>query len=245
MSKDKNTLDDRLNREVLHGKTDVAVQQAESGWTSAAGKIRRQRRAEFLVRGLPRKARVLEIGTGTGLQTAALLNAFENVVGIDISPDLLAIAERRAPGGHYCVMDGHRPDFPDGSFDAIVGVSVLHHLDWDMALENYHRLLRPNGIVRFSEPNLFNPLVFVIKSIPWIKCKAGDSPDEYAFTRWRIRRSLVRAGFTDIVIRPFEFLHYATPERWIPLVLKIENLVSRSPIREIGASLLIDARRPH
>src|SRR5262245_35019088 len=126
-------LTERIQREVRHGATDTAVRQAEHGWASAAGKIRRSRRGEFLVRGWPRTARILEIGAGTGLHTIALLDAFDDVVAIDISPELLSHAETAAPRARLHVMDAHQPDFPDDSFDAIVGVSILHHLDWDLA----------------------------------------------------------------------------------------------------------------
>jgi SAM-dependent methyltransferase len=237
-------LDDRLQSEIRHGRTTTALKQAESGWNSSAGRVRRQRRADFLVRGLPRSTRILEVGAGTGLQTIALIQSFDDVVAIDISAELLEVARRRAPGASYRVMDAHRPDFPDGSFDAIVGVSILHHLDWDYALSNYLRLLRPGGLLRFSEPNLVNPQIFLQKNIPWIKRLAGDSPDEYAFSKWRIGRSLATAGYLDISITPFEFLHPSTPMRLISLILKIEEFVSRTRINEIAGSLLIQGRKP-
>jgi methylase of polypeptide subunit release factors len=91
-------LEDRLASEIRHGRTEVAIKQAECGWDSCAGRIRRQRRASFLIGGLARSARILEVGAGTGLQTKALLESFQEVVSIDISPDLLTIAQRRAPG---------------------------------------------------------------------------------------------------------------------------------------------------
>jgi SAM-dependent methyltransferase len=141
-------------------------------------------------------------------------------------------------------MDAHCPGFSEESFDAIVGVSILHHLDWDLALGNYLRLLRPGGLVRFSEPNLANPQIFLQKNIRWVKRLSGDSPDEYAFTRWGIRRSLANAGYRDIMVRPFEFLHPRTPERLIPILLKIEERLSRTRLNEIAGSLLIQARKP-
>src|SRR5689334_9534620 len=110
------TLEERLAREVEHGGTDTAVHQAEYGWASPAGKLRRVRRIEFLVKGLPRTTKVLEVGAGTGLQTMELLKYFDDIWGIDISPDLLKIAETRAPGGKYSVGDAHAPAFPAGSF---------------------------------------------------------------------------------------------------------------------------------
>ena len=80
-------------------------------------------------------------------------------------------------------MDGHAPEFSAGTFDAILGVSILHHLNWHTALANCFQLLKPNGIIRFSEPNLLNPQTYLTKNIPLLKRLAGDSPDEYAFTR--------------------------------------------------------------
>jgi len=235
---------DRLQREIEHGATTTAFRQAEFGWDSPAGKIRRSRRGEFLVSGLPRDAKILEIGAGTGLQTIALLAAFDDVVGIDISQDLLAVAQQRAPGASYYAMDAHKPDFPPHSFDAIMGVSILHHLEWDQALASFRQLLRPGGLVRFSEPNMLNPQIFLQKNIPFLKRLAGDSPDEYAFTRWKIARSLKASGFEGIAVRPFEFLHPATPRPLIPLVTALESWISRTPLNEIAGSLLIEARNP-
>jgi SAM-dependent methyltransferase len=234
----------RLAREIEHGATTTASRQGEFAWGSPAGKIRHDRRARFLVSGLPRTSTILEIGAGTGFQTTALLAAFDRVVGIDISPDLLAIAKQRAPRASYYVMDAHRPAFSAQSFDAVVGVSVLHHLDWDRALANYHPLLRPGGVIRFSEPNLLNPQIFFQKNISYLKRLAGDTPDEYAFTRWRIASSLRTAGFDEISVRPFEFLHPATPGPLIPCVKAVESVISRTPLVEIAGSLLIQARKP-
>jgi ubiquinone/menaquinone biosynthesis C-methylase UbiE len=237
-------LAERLRREIEHGATDTAVRQAEAGWDSAAGRIRRERRAAFLVAGLPRHAHTLEIGAGTGLQTVRILNALDSVDAIDISPDLLDIARRRAPGANYHVMDAHAPAFPAETFDVILGVSILHHLDWDVALSAYFRLLKPGGIIRFSEPNLLNPQIYVQKNVPWLKRLAGDSPDEYAFTARQIRRSLQGIGFTEIAVRAFEFLHPGTPERLIPFVMKLEDWASKTALNGIGGSLLVEAKKP-
>jgi len=236
-------LNDRIRREIEHGATDVAVRQADAGWDSPAGRIRKERRASFLLNQIPRSARVLEIGAGTGLQTRSLLAAIDDVTAIDISPDLIEVAKHRAPRANYQVMDAHAPQFPAGSFDAILGVSILHHLNWDTCLMSCFRLLKPNGIIRFSEPNLLNPQIYLQKNIPALKRMAGDSPDEYAFTRWQIARSLRNIGFTAISVRAFEFLHPGTPERLVPFVMKLESWISRTVLNEIAGSLLIEARK--
>jgi ubiquinone/menaquinone biosynthesis C-methylase UbiE len=234
-------IDERINREITHGGNPKAVAQAEYGWASAAGQVRRARRIEFLAHNLPKEAKILEVGAGTGIQTAELLKNHHDITGIDISPDLLAIARKRAPTATYAVMDAHSPAFEPESFDAILGVSILHHLEWERALTSYFSLLRSGGTIRFSEPNLLNPQIFLQKNIPWLKQLAGDSPDEYAFTKWQIEGCLRKIGFSNITVRPFEFLHPATPERFIPLVQKLEGTLSKTPFAHFAGSLLIEA----
>jgi predicted SAM-dependent methyltransferase len=141
-------------------------------------------------------------------------------------------------------MDAHHPHFMPSTFDAVVGVSILHHLEWETALKAYFEILKPGGTMRFSEPNLLNPQIFLQKNIPILKRWAGDSPDEYAFTKWQIEECLNQAGFKSIMVTPVEFLHPATPSRLIPLISRLEKILESTPLRHIGGSLLIEAIRP-
>jgi SAM-dependent methyltransferase len=237
-------LDRRLSNEVGHGKTTKAVSQAERGWSGPAGEIRSQRRIDFLLDGLESTAQILEIGSGTGIQTEKLLRRLDSITGIDISEDLLEFARQRAPKALLKVMDAHKLEFEDNSWDAIVGVSILHHLEWDRCLLECYRTLKPGGVLRFSEPNLLNPQIFLQKNVPLLKRLAGDSPDEYAFTKHRIRKSLQLAAYERISVRPYEFLHPSSPENLIPFILRLEKLVSATPLVEIAGSLLIEAYKP-
>ena len=103
--------------------------------------------------------------------------------------------------------------YPDRHFDAAYGSSVLHHLDLDAALKEVFRVLKPGGRIVFAEPNLLNPQVVVMFKYGPAKERFGVSEDEMAFTRFRARRALVTAGFTDTQIAPFDFLHPQTPPR--------------------------------
>ena len=103
--------------------------------------------------------RVLDIGTGRG---AVLFGAADavgptgRVVGIDLSARMveLTTAEAAARGlQHVSVTQGdaEQPDFPDGSFDAILGGLVLFMLpDPSAALLNYKKLLEPGGRLCFT-----------------------------------------------------------------------------------------------
>jgi phosphatidylethanolamine/phosphatidyl-N-methylethanolamine N-methyltransferase len=74
--------------------------------------------------------RVLEIGVGTGLSFSDY-NARYDVLGIDISEQMIARARARHATGRYPwvtdlqVMDAERLSFPDGWFDAVVAQFVI------------------------------------------------------------------------------------------------------------------------
>ena len=73
----------------------------------------------------------------------------------------------------------------------------------------------------------------------------GVSPDEMAFSRFRAARALRRAGFAEVDVRPFDFLHPATPASWVAVMARAGRLVERVPlVREIAGSLLIRALKP-
>lgn len=79
----------------------------------------------WLIGQLPVAARVLDLGCGSGLPTCKqLLDAGAEVVGIDESAEMLALAEKQAPGGRYLHRDLR--DVADlGEFDAVVAFFSL------------------------------------------------------------------------------------------------------------------------
>jgi hypothetical protein len=105
-------------------------------------------------------------------------------------------------------------------------------------------VLKPGGMIYFTEPNMMNPQIALQKNIPYLKRKLGDSPDETAFFRNILKRRMKKAGFINIQIIPFDFLHPAVPEGSVPLIDKIGRQIERIPvIREIAGSLYIKASK--
>jgi SAM-dependent methyltransferase len=78
--------------------------------------------------------------------------------GIDISTKAIQEAQERYSNiGRFQVMDAHKTDFPDRRFDLIVGRAILHHLDFQIAILEIHRILKPGGKAVFMEPLRDNP----------------------------------------------------------------------------------------
>jgi phosphatidylethanolamine/phosphatidyl-N-methylethanolamine N-methyltransferase len=93
---------------------------------------------------------VLEIGVGTGLSAVAYPESCR-VVGIDISPAMLARARtrlRRCGAGHVslCLMDAERLAFADARFDAVYAPYVLNVIpDPVLVAREMARVCRPDG----------------------------------------------------------------------------------------------------
>jgi ubiquinone/menaquinone biosynthesis C-methylase UbiE len=236
----------------------LAASESEEtwGWGTPAGQSRARRRAALIVSagGLGPGRTVLEIGCGTGMFTEQFAASGARIIAVDISPDLLAKAiDRRLPADQVRfeqqrVEDLQRTDpaiqswVPEG-LNAIIGSSVLHHLDIPAALETCKRLLAPGGRIAFAEPNLLNPQVWMERTFrswfPYV------SPDETAIVRWSLRRQLERAGFSNVAITPFDWLHPATPPPLMGVVDRAGRLLERIPaLREFAGSVLISAVRP-
>lgn len=117
------------------------------------------RYAERLVAlaGLEPGMRVLDAATGTGhaaLAAASVVGPSGQVVGVDISPGMLARARAAATGTTNVELiesDASRlPRFADGSFDRVLCSAGLLYLPVQPALHEWRRLLEPGGLVGFS-----------------------------------------------------------------------------------------------
>jgi SAM-dependent methyltransferase len=96
---------------------------------------------------LPREARVLDVGAGTG-HSAALLGARESVA-VDVDPDALA-----GQGRTTVVADMRALPFPDASFGAVVAIQSLEHVpDPERAVAEMARVLAPGGVAAIVTPN--------------------------------------------------------------------------------------------
>lgn len=149
-----------------------------------------------LVTGEPR--RVLDVACGTGESTLAWHRRFmeASVVALDVSPYMLAVAERKVAGipriEVRCANAEALP-FEDASFDCVTASLLFHELPEDVppgVLAEMCRVLRPGGEVALLEPyrqggRLLRPIPF---PEPYLK--------DFLGTDWDA--ALSRAGFEDV-----------------------------------------------
>jgi 2-polyprenyl-3-methyl-5-hydroxy-6-metoxy-1,4-benzoquinol methylase len=237
----------RLAHEIKHGRFLARHRPGKVwNWEGPAGQVRWSRRVGLLSRHLRPGMQVLELGCGTGYFSRELARTGAEILAIDISPELLELAKAQCvpPNLHYEVQNAYAMCYPDNSFDSVVGSSVLHHLEIQSAVREIHRVLRSGGTIYFTEPNMLNPQIALQKNVPWLKRRLGDSPDETAFFRWRLRRLLEHCGYRDVRIDPFDFLHPSTPPQLVSTLIKLGQLLERTPaVSELAGSLYIRARK--
>jgi len=149
---------------------------------------------------------VLEYGCGVGNFSFELAAVAARVTGIDISPESVAKARRRAASLDrqamvFEVMNAEAMTFPDESFDVVVGSAILHHLDLERASAEIMRVLRPGGRAIFLEPLGHNPaLVLFRKLTPSMR-----TSDEHPLTMRELALLKERMGVAD-----YRFFHLCT-----------------------------------
>ncbi|MFH1321427.1 MAG: class I SAM-dependent methyltransferase [Bacteroidota bacterium] len=239
---------DRITREIEHGKKISKDAECIWGWKSPAGQIRAERRANYLINlGRFNSAdKILEIGCGTGLFTEKVYKATHaTITAIDISEDLLAQAKNKLPYVEFKVDDAMNTKFEDNDFDGVYGSSILHHLEIGKALLEILRILKPGGRMIFAEPNMLNPQIFFERNVPLIKNWFGVSPDETAIIRWNLKKLLIKTGFTECTVFPYDFLHPFTPNCLINTIKKTGEICEKIPVlKEIAGSVIIYAQKP-
>ncbi|HYO46500.1 MAG TPA: class I SAM-dependent methyltransferase [Gemmatimonadota bacterium] len=148
----------------------------------------------------PEPARVLEIGSGTGRDTAALGALGHRAVALDATLEALALTARAAPalvGRGIVGGDAFHLPFRDATFDAVFHQGVLEHFGNPAAFlaENF-RVTAPGGLLVVDVPQRWHP---------WTAIKRAAIRVDRWFAGWETTFSidelegLVReAGYTTV-----------------------------------------------
>jgi SAM-dependent methyltransferase len=156
---------------------------------------------------------VLDLASGTGepaISLASHVGSEGHVTALDLSPELLQIAEDRArqrglDNFSISQADAQSLPFPNESFDLITcRFGVMFFADCDRALREVHRVLRPGGRAcfvawgPFDQPYWSNTMGVVMKQVGGPAILPGD-PDPFKFAQpGSLSAALHRAGYSVI-----------------------------------------------
>ncbi len=121
-----------------------------------------------------RTPRLLDFGCGTGQSAISTAKLGYRVSGFDISERQIESARGRAKEFgvqeicDFSVQVAENLEYADNSFDCILGIDILHHLEIEPSIHESYRVLRPGGVAIFRE---------------WIEVDAFDRVRETALVR--------------------------------------------------------------
>jgi 2-polyprenyl-3-methyl-5-hydroxy-6-metoxy-1,4-benzoquinol methylase len=98
---------------------------------------------------------VLEIGCHAGAFLAGFSGEGRRLVGIDITPQFIKVAQEQFGIEAYCADATRGLDFADGAFAVVIMTEVIEHvIDTDFLLNEIKRVLKPGGSFLISTPNI-------------------------------------------------------------------------------------------
>ena len=155
-----------------------------------------------------RPATILDFGCGSGESSTELAVLGYEVTGIDVSPELIRLAEERArldqvtERTKFLAVDGTNATLPPAAFDLVLVQAVLHHVDLPVCLETLDHVVKPGGFLLIVEPVAYS------RALQWVRDRTpvekDVSPNERQLHQGDLR--LIDGRFTIVHRRHFNIV---------------------------------------
>lgn len=181
-----------------------------------------------------RSARILVISCGPGYMVNLLVErGYTNVIGIDSSPEKIAVARRRNLDCRVARVFG----FLEGNqqpFDLIFGEQEVNHLTKSEILaflQACRRNLRDGGTLIVHSINGANPMV-------GSESRAGNFDHYNSFTEYSLKQVVEYCGFRNVRLLPLNlYVFYRNPANYVALLaFKLTSLLFRTYFVLVGKS---------
>jgi len=157
---------------------------------------------------------ILDLGCGIGESLVPLAERGANVTGIDVSPDLIHLAQQRVDSVGakvaFSVGSAYETGLADESFDVIFCKAVLHHLEIPRARAEMLRILKKGGCIILTEPIRFSKTYALARKA--FRSHANISEYEHPLTREELES--MTAGLGVEGLRFFRLPFVPLVERW-------------------------------
>lgn len=160
--------------------------------------------------------RLLDVGCGTGVVTAAAAARGARATGVDMAAGMLAVARERHPDLAFVEADAEALPFDAATFEGVVASLVVNHLPAPpRAVGEFARVLAPGGRVavavwdRPERTALFGELTAAVADTGIDVHEAlppGPDPYRYADDE-RMRGLLTGAGLVDVRLATLDLVH--------------------------------------
>jgi 2-polyprenyl-3-methyl-5-hydroxy-6-metoxy-1,4-benzoquinol methylase len=159
---------------------------------------------------------VVDLGCGNGENLVPLAERGAIVSGIDISPDLIRLAQERIKVAGVeavgRVGSAYETGFDTESVDVIFCIALIHHLEIPRVRDEMWRILKKSGFVVLSEPVRLSRSYHRLRKL--LPAAQGVSEFEHPLTEAEL--GLMGAGFTAEGRRYFRLPFVPVVERFLP-----------------------------
>jgi ubiquinone/menaquinone biosynthesis C-methylase UbiE len=153
--------------------------------------------------------KILEIGCGNGVGTLLIQEFFKpgEFIATEYDPRLVEIARMKNKGSQVSVETGDatRLRFTNNEFDAVIGLSVIHHIpNWRECVTELHRVIKPNGLLIIKELSIEtfeSPFGRIARR--WVEHPYDDMLKKAEFLK-----ALEQQGFRLMMYQPHSMLYF-------------------------------------
>ncbi|MCF7906545.1 class I SAM-dependent methyltransferase [Patescibacteria group bacterium] len=99
---------------------------------------------------IPKNAKILDVGCGVGVDSGFVNSKGFEVIGLDLSKEMLNLARQKFPQIDFREQDIRKLDFPPESFDGIIASCSLIHIpkqDVPTLIEKFQQILKKDGVI--------------------------------------------------------------------------------------------------
>lgn len=160
--------------------------------------------------------KVLDYGCGTGVHLSWLAERFQNVTGVDLSQASINKALANKPANVELVVgDCENLPFANEAFDVVFDGGTFSSLDFEKALREIHRVLKPGGLLAGIETLGHNPLTNIKRKLNILLGKRTSWAGDHIFKMQSLE--VVKKYFNIQELRFFHLISWvAFPLVWFP-----------------------------
>lgn len=152
--------------------------------------------------------KILEIGCGNGIGTRLIQEFFSpsELIATEFDETLVEIARMKIKRSNVSVETGDATHlrFADNEFDAVVGLSVIHHIpNWKDSIDELHRVIKPHGLLIIKELSIETfetPLGRIAR-------RFVEHPYDAMFKKNDFLKYIEQAGFEIVILQPHSMLY--------------------------------------
>ncbi|AHF79993.1 class I SAM-dependent methyltransferase [Thermococcus paralvinellae] len=182
-----------------------------------------------------KRGKALDLGCGTGNYTTELYRRGFDVIGVDLSQEMLKIAKSKLPNVLFIRANAYNLPFKKEVFDLVLSVTMFEFIyEPEKVLNEIHRVLKPGGEVVIGTMN-GRSLWFLFKRFKSIFIETAYRYARF-YTPKELETLLTNTGFDNVESRGIIFFPPFFP--FVEIAEKVDQKFNKN-LKSIGAFIAV------